>query len=83
VSDETDEQIAEREDRERKAAQVIADREKAESQKRYKLKQPEIHLIEPKSRSFVGTNAPNKAPCGGYERAATHYLAKPGSRNFI
>ena len=40
-------------------------------------------MIEPKSRTFSNTSIVNSPPCGGAEKTFTHYLAKPGSRNYI
>jgi len=40
-------------------------------------------LLEPKARTFTDRNLPNEQPCGGTQKGKTHYLAEPGSRNYL
>lgn len=40
-------------------------------------------MIEPKARTFSNTSLINNPPCGGADKGYVHYLATPGSRNFI
>lgn len=44
---------------------------------------PEATLLDPKPRTFSNTSGPNNPPCGVAAKGAVHYLAAPGSRNFI
>ena len=44
---------------------------------------PEILLLEPKSRTYSNTSVANSQPCGGAEKSFVHFIATPGSRNFI
>lgn len=40
-------------------------------------------LIEPKVRTYSNTSLINQPPCGGATKGFIHYLAQPGSRNYI
>jgi hypothetical protein len=34
-------------------------------------------------RTYSNTSTPNEAPCGGADKGFVHYMATPGSRNFV
>lgn len=40
-------------------------------------------MVEPKVRAYSNTSLVNKPACGGAEKGAVHYMATPGSKNFI
>lgn len=44
---------------------------------------PELALIDPKPRTFSNSSLINNPPCGNSEKGLVHYMATPGSRNFI
>jgi hypothetical protein len=44
---------------------------------------PELVMVDPKPRTFSNTSNINPPPCGGADRGNTHYMAMPGSRNFV
>lgn len=60
--------------------EVLAKHKKAAKKKIYA---PELALVDPKPRSFSNYSKVNAAPCGGSEKSFVHYMATPGSRNFI
>ena len=59
---------------------MVKGRKKAAKKKVYV---PEIMLIEPKVRTYSNTSVINGPPCGGADKGPIHYLATPGSRNYI
>ena len=44
---------------------------------------PEIMLIDPKPRNYLNFSAFNSQPCGETEKSQVHYLATPGSKNYV
>lgn len=60
--------------------EVLAKHKKAAKKKHY---HPEIAMLDPKPRTFSNTSSINPAPCGGADRGFTHYMAMPGSRNYV
>ena len=40
-------------------------------------------MLDPKPRSFSNSSTVNGPPCGGSEKGNVHYIATPGSRNYI
>ncbi len=59
---------------------MLAKHKKAAKKKIYA---PELALVDPKPRSFSNYSKVNAPPCGGSEKSFVHYMATPGSRNFI
>ena len=60
--------------------EVLAKHKKAAKKKIYA---PELSLVDPKPRSFSNYSLINAPPCGGSTKSFVHYMATPGSRNFI
>lgn len=44
---------------------------------------PELALVDPKPRTYSNSSIVNEQPCGGTEKAHVHYLATPGSKNYV
>ena len=75
VTDGSDESAAEQ-----VTEEVLAKHKRAAKKKHY---HPEIAMLDPKPRTFSNTSSINPAPCGGADRGFTHYMAMPGSRNYV
>lgn len=56
---------------------------KAKQAAKRKIYAPELALVDPKPRTFSNTSIVNKPPCGTTEKGLVHYMATPGSRNYI
>jgi len=59
---------------------VLQKQKKAAKKKIY---DPELSLVDPKPRTFSNSSIVNLPPCGGSEKGFVHYMATPGSRNFV
>ncbi len=48
-----------------------------------KVYAPEIALLDPKPRLYTSTASPNEQPCGKTAKGTVHYMATPGSKNYL
>jgi hypothetical protein len=44
---------------------------------------PELALVDPKPRTYSNASGANRPPCGATDKGFVHYMATPGSRNYV